>query len=53
MSGEIIMSAWQFYSLLLSAFVLGFSTGTISLWAKLLWRINRANTGKLSKHMVL
>lgn len=51
MSYEVIMSVWQLYTLLLSAFVLGFSTGTLTLWIKLLWRMHR-EPGQFSKHVV-
>ena len=37
------MPAGEFYSMLLSAFVLGFSLRTLVVWGSLWWRITRAN----------
>jgi hypothetical protein len=36
-----MMTTWQFYGLMLSAFVLGFATRTLLMWAVILWRMRR------------
>jgi len=50
---EVSMSALDFYSMLLSAFVLGFSLRTLVVWGNLWWRISRADIRIRRKHLAL